>query len=148
MASFQEPTTWTLATMDYVLHEGDKLYGNINVEHDFLLPSDLPTCLHISNRIIHVVRGKEAFGSFVNNLIKTKKILSVLCTFIQMTQTSALLCLGDNTGSSAVTLLSRNSSIYVFDSHSRDDSGMPSANGTAVLMQFADIQSTVSFICT
>ena len=148
MASFQELTTWTLATMDYVLQEGDKLYRNINVEHDFLLPSDLPTCLHISNRIIHVVRGKEAFGSFVNNLIKTKKILSVLCTFIQMTQTSALLCLGDNTGSSAVTLLSRNSSIYVFDTHSRDDSGMPSANGTAVLMQFADIQSTVSFICT
>ena len=37
--------------------------------------------------------------------------------------------------------------MYVFDSHSRDGSGMPSANGTAVLMQFDDIQSTVSFIC-
>ena len=34
-----------------------------------------------------------------------------------------------------------------FDSHSRDGSGMPSANGTPVLMQFDDIQSTVSFIC-
>ena len=37
--------------------------------------------------------------------------------------------------------------MYIFDSHSRDCSGMPSANGTAVLMQFDDIQSTVSFVC-
>ena len=37
--------------------------------------------------------------------------------------------------------------MYIFDSHSRDGSGMPSANDTAVLMQFDDIQSTVSFIC-
>ena len=37
--------------------------------------------------------------------------------------------------------------MYIFDSHSRDGSGMPSANGTAVLMQFNNIQSTVSFIC-
>ena len=35
----------------------------------------------------------------------------------------------------------------IFLTHSRDGSGMPSANGTAVLMQFDDIQSTVSFIC-
>ena len=37
--------------------------------------------------------------------------------------------------------------MYIFDSHSRDCSGMPSANGTAVLIQFDDIQSTISFIC-
>ena len=37
--------------------------------------------------------------------------------------------------------------MYIFDSHSRDCSGMPSANGTGVLMQFDNIQSTVSFIC-
>ena len=37
--------------------------------------------------------------------------------------------------------------MYIFDSHSRDGSGMPSANGTAVLMQFDNIQTMVSFIC-
>ena len=77
--------------MDYVLHEGDKLYGNINVEHDFLLPSDLPTCLHISNRIIHVVRGKEAFGSFVNNLIKTENFVSVVYIYPNDTNISSTL---------------------------------------------------------
>ena len=77
----------------------------------------------------------------------SRNILSVLCTFIQTTETSALICLGDQSGSSAVTVLSQDSSMYIFDSHSRDFSGMPSANGTAVLIQFDDIQSTVSFIC-
>ena len=93
------------------------------------------------------MRGKEAFGTFTENLPKTRKILSVLCKFILTTETSALICLGDKSGSSAITVLSHDSSMYIFDSHSRDGSGMPSANGIAVLMQFDDIQSTVSFIC-
>ena len=80
-------------------------------------------------------------------LLKTRDILSVLCTFIQTTETSALICLGDQSGSFAVTVLSQDSSMYIFDSYSRHGSGMPSANGTAVLMQFDNIQSTVSFIC-
>ena len=147
MTAVQKPSTWTTDTMDYILCEGDKLYQHIDVGHDFLLPTDLPTCVHICNSIFNVVRGKEAFGTFTHNIRKTKNVLSVLCTFIQTTKTSALICLGDQSGSSAITVLSQDSSMYIFDSHSRDCSGMPSANGTAVLMQFDDIQSTVSFVC-
>ena len=147
MTAVQKPSTWTTDTMDYILHEGDNLYQHIDVGHDFLLPTDLPTCVHVCNRIFNVVRGKEAFGTFTNNIRKTRNILSVLCTFIQTTKTSALICLGDQSGSSGVAVLSQDSSMYIFDSHSRDCSGMPSANGTAVLTQFDDIQSTVSFIC-
>ena len=58
-----------------------------------------------------------------------------------------MVCLGDQSGSSTLTVLSQDSSMYIFDSHSRDGSGMTSANGTAVLMQFDNIQTTVSFIC-
>ena len=147
MTAVQKPATWTTDTMDYILREGDNLYQHIDVGHDFLLPTDLPTCVHVSSKIFNVVRGKEAFGTFTENLQKTKNILSVLCTFIQTTETSALICLGDQSGSSGVTVLSQDSSMYIFDSHSRDDSGMPSANGTAVLMHFNNIESTVSFIC-
>ena len=147
MTAVQKPSTWTKDTVDYIVHEGDNLYQHIDAGHDFLLPTDLPKCVHVYNRIFNVLRGKEAFGTFTENVPKTRKILSVLCTFIQTTQTSALICLGDKSGSSAVTVLSHDSSMYIFDSHSRDGSGMPSANDTAVLMQFDDIQSTVSFIC-
>ena len=147
MTAVQKPSTWTIDTMDYILHQGDNLYQHIDAGHDFLLPTDLPTCVHVCNRIFNVVRGKEAFGTFTGNIGKTRNILSVLCTFIQNTQTSALICLGDQSGSSAITVLTQDSSMYIFDSHSRDASGMPSANGTAVLMQFDNIQSTVSYIC-
>ena len=147
MTAVRKPSTWTTDTMDYILHEGDNLYQHIDAGHDFLLPTDLPKCVHVCNRIFNVVRGKEAFGTFTENLPKTRKISSVLCKFILTTETSALICLGDKSGSSAITVLSHDSSMYIFDSHSRDGYGMPSANGTAVLMQFDDIQSTVSFIC-
>ena len=147
MTAVQKPSTWTTDIMDYILREGNNLYQHIDVGHDFLLPTDLPVCVYLCNRIFNVVRGKEAFGSFTDNLQKTSNILSVLCTFIQTTERSALRCLGDQSGSSAVTVLSQDNSMYIFDSHSRDLSGMPSANGTAVLTQFNNIQSTVSFIC-
>ena len=147
MTAVQKPSTWTTDTMDYILHEGDNLYQHIDAGHDFLLPTDLPKCVHVCNRIFNVVRGKEAFDTFTENLPKTRKILSVLCKFIHTTNTSVLICLGDKSGSSAITVLSHDSSMYIFDSHSRDGSGMPSANCTAVLIQFDDIQSTVSFIC-
>ena len=131
MTAVQKPSTWTTDTTDYILCQGDNLYQHIDAGHDFLLPTDLPTCVHVSNRIFNVVR----------------LILSVLCAFIQITKTSALICLGDQSGSSAVTVLSQDSSMYIFDSRSRHGSGMPSANGTAVLVQFDNIQCIVSFIC-
>ena len=37
--------------------------------------------------------------------------------------------------------------MYIFDAHSRDSSGLPCPNGSAVLMEFNDIGKTVSFIC-
>ena len=147
VTAVQKPSTWTTDTMDYILHEGDNLYQHIDAGHDFLLPTDLPTCVHVCNKIFNVVRGKEAFGTFTQNLHKTRNMLSVLCTFIQTTETSALICLGDQSGSSAITVLSQDTTMYIFDPHSRNISGMPSAHGTAVLMRFNNIPSTVSFIC-
>ena len=147
VTAVQKPSTWTTDTMDYIFHEGDNLYQHIDAGHDFLLPTDLPTCVHVCNKIFNVVRGKEAFGTFTQNLHKTRNMLSVLCTFIQTTETSALICLGDQSGSSAITVLSQDTTTYIFDPHSRNISGMPSAHGTAVLMRFNNIPSTVSFIC-
>ena len=99
------------------------------------------------NKIFYVARGKEAFGSFVGNNFKTNTILLTLCAMLQ-TRTSALLCLGDKTGSSAIAIFSVNTtSIYIFDSHSQNNYGMPCANGTSVLMKFDNIVNAVSYIC-
>ena len=146
MATINHPLNWTTETMDYILQKGDKLYTTINVGHELLLPSDLPICVHINNTVCEIVRGKEAFGLFVKNITETKKLLFALCTFIQKTATSALLCMGDKTGSSALALLSMDTSFFIFDAHSRDHCGMPCPNGTSVLMQFNKIDETVSYI--
>ena len=147
MAAIELPSNWTTGIMDYILQQGDKLYCNIDVGHELLLPSDLPNCVHMDNRVCEIVRGKEAYGSFVENIAKTKDILFVLCTFIQRTMTSALLCMGDQMGSSAIAVLSMETSLFIFDAHSRDNSGLPCPNGTSVLMHFTDIDQTVSYIC-
>ena len=147
MAAIMKPSTWTTETMDYILQEGDKLYRSIDIGHELLLPSDLPHCVHVKDTVCEIVRGKEAYGSFVENEAQNKKNLVALCTFLEKTKTSALLCIGDSTGSSAITLLSMDTSICVFDAHSRNHNGMPCPNGNSVLMHFDHIEDTVSYIC-
>ena len=147
MCAIEEPSSWTTETMDHILYEGDKLYRAIDTEQQLLLPSDLPACVTVNNRVCHITTGKEAFGSFVQDITETKIILSALCTLSQKTTTSALLCLGDKTGSSAIAVLTNNTSLFIFDSHSIDDSGMPCPNGTAVVIKFENIDDTVSYIC-
>ena len=61
--------------MDYILHEGDNLYQHIDAGYDFLLPTDLPKCVHVCNRIFNFVRGKEAFGNIHRESSKNKKDL-------------------------------------------------------------------------
>ena len=75
MATIKQPSDWTTETMDYILQEGDRLYSNIDVGNELLLPLDLPTCVHINDKVFQIVRGKEAFGSFVENTAETKKNL-------------------------------------------------------------------------
>ena len=133
--------------MDYILQEGDKLYRTIDTGHQLLLSSDLPGCIHLKDTVFEILRGKEAYGSFVENVTKNKNILVALCTFLQKTRTSALLCIGDKMGSSAITLFSMDTSICVFDAHSRDNSGMPCPNGSSILMHFDNIEHIVSYIC-
>ena len=147
MRSIEEPSNWTTKTLDHILHEGDKLYQNIDTEEQLLLPSDLPSCVTVNNRVCHIVTGKEVFGSFVQDITETKIILSALCKLLHRTTTSALLCLGDKTGSSAIAVLTSNSSLFIFDSHSRDDTGMPCPNSTAVVLKFDNVANTVSYIC-
>ena len=148
MASFKQPDSWTTVKMDHILSGGDKLYQNIDVEHELLLPSDLLTCKHMCNKMFYVAKGKEAFGSSLGNNSKTNTILFTLCAMLQTRTTSALLSLGDKRGSSAIALFSMNTiSMYIFDLHSLNNYGMSCANGTSVLMKFDDILNAVSYIC-
>ena len=55
--------------------------------------------------------------------------------------------LGDKTGSSAIAVVSTNTSLFIFDSHSRDDSGLPCANRTAIVMKFDNIDTITTYIC-
>ena len=77
MAVIKQPSNWTTETMDCILQEGDNMYFNIDVGHQLLLPSDLPTCVHMNHRVCEVVRGKEAYGSFVGNV--TTRSPGALC---------------------------------------------------------------------
>ena len=80
-------------------------------------------------------------------ILKTKEILFVLCTFVQKTRTSALLCISDQMGSSAIAVLSTDTTLFIFDAHSRDNCGMSCPDGTSVLMEFNDMNKTVLYIC-
>ena len=147
MSKIKDPCNWTVVDMNCILYDGDKLYRTINAGQDLLLPSDLPMCVHKEGKIFYIARGKEAVGSLSINPKRTETILYTLCNYVHSIQTSAIICLGDQRGSSAIAVLSLNTCMYIFDSHSRDQFGMPHPNGTAVLMKFYSVEDTVSYIC-
>ena len=126
--------------MDHILHEGDKLYQSIDTEQQLLLPSDLPRCVTVKNRVCHMIAGKEAYGSFVQDITETKNYPVSNIEPSSGKSTSVLLCIGDKTGSSGIAVLTNSTSLFIFDSHSRDNSGMLCPNGTAVVMKFDNVE--------
>ena len=143
MSKIKDPCNWTVVDMNCILYDGDKLYRTIDAGQDLLLPSDLPMCVHKEGKIFYIARGKEAVGSLSINPKRTETILYTLCNYVHSIQTSAIICLGDQRGSSAIAVLSLDTCMYIFDSHSRDQFGMPHPNGTAVLMKFDNVEDTV-----
>ena len=61
-------------------------------------------------------------------------------------QYTCVLCVGNEKGGSASLLFLCKGICYVFDPHSRNNLGLPSSNGTSVVISFKSRQSLISYI--
>ena len=79
MASLEQPDSLTTINKDHILCESDKLYQNINVEHELLLPSDLPTCIHSCKKYVMSPEAKKPLDLLWEISLKPNYLNDIMC---------------------------------------------------------------------
>lgn len=135
---------WNSGTLDLILLEGDMLYNNIlptkDYRPDYLLVTELPVNFKFSNRQFCICTEKSVVGL-------------VDCASDFMTLEDALDCQLSLSQSCIVTLKQYTIAVFkhsngfsVFDSHSRDSSGLSSPNGLSVLVHHGSLDQLSTFL--
>ena len=140
---------WERDDLDIILLNGDRLYGQIvdqrpDTEEGYLLISDIPDQVNMFDSTFMFRRTEPVHG-----LISLRQSTEVAFTLTDAVskifgQTSAtILILKDM---SAMIYQSRhNERCFLFDSHSRNNKGMPTHNGKSILMTSEDSSDLVSY---
>ena len=156
-ASFCPKNEWISSTLDDVLFYGDSLYSttvesNYMRQQVYLMPSDLPTHIHLERELVISYRTDEIHGttSAHNTLSNSSNFLAVplehgLVLALSDTDFS-LLTVGQLTV--AIIHDSIHDTYYVYDSHSRDAFGNPSSNGASVLLSFPQLFNLTPVLIT
>ena len=132
--------------MNYILRTGDSLYTVIHglIGKDYLLLTDVPTCLSISESTyllqysdcisgdLHISEARECY-------LPLKLALTSLKTYYP----ACLLTVKSNT---VAVFYGNNGSFKYFDSHSRDVYGNVHGNGTSVLLEFDHLDALVGYL--
>ena len=122
--------TWNRTDLDKILVEGDLLYKSLNTL-DLLSVDDLPRTVQVSGNEIAV-----EFLHLETNIASLREMDPFLRSIVPVnTEVSFLLFMGSNT----TALVTYGSSVYLFDSHSRDERGLTVADGTSVLLKFKNL---------
>ena len=130
---------WKSWELDFILSQGNDLYRSLG--HDrYLSFEDLPDFICYENNAMFIERIKTEEGLFQHNVAS-----SILSTSYDRS---------DQRGNGLIFVISGfmfsliwdNSSVYLFDSHSRDKNGQISAFGTSVLLKFKSLNDVETYI--
>ena len=129
---------WKTCDVDYVLIKGDELFKNINLER-YLEPRDLPKHL--------CVEGTDTMVEYVQLVtvdIKQGLYEFIRPSFVQLKQSSNGIIFFVEQMSFSLQWDSK--AFYLFESHSRNEEGKVSPDGTAILLKFSSLKQVQFFI--
>ena len=152
-ASLKPIDSWNSSDLDQVLWSGDSLYLEISRkqptnEHGLLMIADIPERFSVFGSDFSVDHSATTYGIWragaVNQSMGMMK-LQVVQLFERAP--AAILVWKDS-----ATLLHKTSSpgtfCCVFDSHARNDRGLPSPRGKAILLQFSNADELACYLST
>jgi len=120
---------WRTVDLDRILDQGDILYKSLGLNR-FLDVDDLPCQFQLESFVVNIKKlNLESF-----ELILDERAINPLPSFPSNCDGALLFIAGTVT---AIFSFSRN--YYIFDPHSRDERGLPSARGTSVLLKFNNL---------
>ena len=136
---FKSPGLWEKFDLDCILGKGDQLFKFIG-KFRYLGIEDLPQEFLIENSLINVQflenkTGEITAGAYLLSIAK-------IVNSVQHIGTGALLIVNNY----ILGLIWGNDSIYLFDSHSKDENDNLSSSGTAILLKFDSLYSLKNYI--
>ena len=136
---FKSLGLWYKFDLDYILGKGDQLLKFIS-KFRYLRIEDLPQEFLIKNLLIN----GEFLGNKTGEITAVAYLLSIaeIVNSVQHVGTGALLIINNY----ILGLIWGNDSIYLFDSHSKDEHDNLSSSGTAVLLKFDTLYSLENYI--
>lgn len=130
---------WNENDLESVVEKGDLLYKK-QPEGTFLSCADLPRLVEIENLSLPVSFENDIISFIDNRPDSQTELIRNLSTIYSF---SAVLFIIKGYGFSIV---SKCNMLYLVDSHSRDDMGLPAADGSAIILKFANLVDLTNYI--
>ena len=98
-AFIQQPHSCRVASLNTIICEGDRLFHLTNIQHEFLLPNELPACVSVFNHTFQTNIKTECFSSFTSDASVVCRLLhgALELTSNPYASRYAILCMGNIT---------------------------------------------------
>ena len=129
---------WNSCDLDYILIKAGGLFKSINIFR-YLEPAELPNVLNLEGTNIAI-----EYVQLVTVEILKKQINFIQPSFVDFSDRSnGIIFFVSDT---SLSQLWNKIYIFLFDSHSRDDQGKISPDGTAILIKFTSLSQVQKYI--
>ena len=138
-STIKRVSVWTTSDLDYVLENGDGLFKSINTNMA-LNVDELPVNVNIEGHSLGVILLENESG--VMNTTEQFNFLKMSFQSEMNTGTGAIFFINGYT----FALIWNKSGIFLCDSHSRNNEGFITADGTSVLLKFKTLDDVENYI--
>ena len=128
---------WNSCDLDYILIKADELFKSINLLRD-LGPEDLPNVLNVEGTIIAI-----KYVQLVTIEIVRNRLNFLQAFFLQFCDKSNGIIFF--VSGQTFSLLWDTKSYFLFDSHSRDEQGKVTPDGTGILIKFSSLSQVQKY---
>ena len=141
----QKPRNWATSDMNNILHHGDEMYAALQTDN-YLMLEDIPKELdgfYLVNKLSSVFTGSTLRTSCDNMYYSLE---AALTQTLSKPESKAILIVGHSTPSYSCGVLYEDNTFFLFDPHSRSDTGMSTPDGFAIMTEHASVNPLTLFI--
>jgi hypothetical protein len=148
-AEDKTPNQWTSTELDTILQEGDKLYSTCRGQSRFVMIIELPKTVDHAG-CVYSTTYHDGFCGTLGRLSTEAPFYTLHDAIMSSQKVSRMnfVLMGSDNLSYCIAIINctDQGGCFVFDSHSRDQSGMATGNGTSVLVRLDNVDSVSAYI--
>lgn len=141
----KEVSQWRSYDINEILLLGDEVYKMIRTEvhENHLRVEELPTCIELFDSTFSINQEPQILPH-LNQTIHIPGTLSLHDAFSEcfMKNKHALICIGCY----ASAVIQTETSFFLFDSHARNQQGLPDGDGKAIVLSFCNLDNLCAYI--